>query len=636
MPVNQLLEYLSQWQQRGWIRALDKVFAEFLHAQGEQSAWVLFSAFVCSHQVGRGYTEVALKALLTQPNATLNIPPEQQHNDGVVTPADVIAQLDPETAEQALTNSPNVSTNGSAPAPLVVYQNRHGELGIALYRFWRYEQIISANLQQRMAVIPNVDHGLLKQALATLFEPQQALNWQRLACANSVLQNVSVITGGPGTGKTHTVVRLLTALQHQALQLSGQSLRIALAAPTGKAAARLKESIEQARGGLTKTLNDQAIQQALEHVPSASQTLHRLLAVNPQSRRPGYHTENPLRYDVVVVDEASMIDSEMMQALLQATPPAARIILLGDKDQLASVEAGAVLGNLCQHAEQGHYRPEHAQQLAAVADSAAIPEEYIDAAGPQRLQHVTMLRKSYRSEQDILALAKAVNDADLSRWRSIIKQASNATADAQVATLTLNDFHDATFQQWIVAGFKPFLTALQQVDSETRSDDDVLRVLNTFSEFQLLTALRKGPWGVNAVNQRVTEMIGNSNQLWYHGRPVMVTQNDYGLKLSNGDIGIALRDPESKRLKVAFTSTEGGIKWVLPSRLVHVETAYAMTVHKSQGSEFLHAALVLPDHPSPVLNKALVYTGITRAKKRVTLLGKNLSIVEQLLRSPRR
>ncbi|RUO81093.1 exodeoxyribonuclease V subunit alpha [Idiomarina tyrosinivorans] len=636
MPVNQLFECLKQWQQHGWIRALDKVFAEFLYNQGEQSPWVLFSAFVCSHQVGRGYTEVSVKDLLEQPNALLNLPPEYQPHDGLLTPADIVAQLNPAELERALTASVNVSHNGTSAAPLVFYLNRHDQSGIALYRFWRYEAIISDSLQQRMAVVPSVDESLLKQTLETLFGAEKALNWQRLACANSVLHNFSVITGGPGTGKTHTVVRLLAALQRQALEHADQPLRVALAAPTGKAAARLRESIIKARGELTQQVTDSAIQRALEQVPSDSQTLHRLLAVNPQSRRPNYHSENPLRYDVIVVDEASMVDSEMMQALLQATAISARVILLGDKDQLASVEAGAVLGNLCEQAEDGHYQPEHAARLAAVADSTAIPLAYQDNHGPQRLQHVAMLRKSYRSEKDILALAKAVNQGDLANWRSLVGSAEKATADAQVQTLIVKTLQDHAFQQFVKQGFSPFWTALNQMDGATDTDAAVKEVLERFSDFQLLTALRKGEWGVAAVNQRITEIIGASRQSWYHGRPIMVTQNDYGLKLSNGDIGIAIRDHKSGRLRVAFASIDKHIKWVLPSRLVHVETAYAMTVHKSQGSEFAHAALILPDYPSPVLNRELIYTGITRAKQRVSLVGRNLRIVEPLLQSRNR
>ncbi len=436
---------------------------------------------------------------------------------------------------------------------------------------------------------------------------------------------VSVITGGPGTGKTYTVVRLLTALQHQALTLGLPPLRVSLAAPTGKAAARLTESIENELEQLVQNDKLSSLKDALLSIQPEGKTLHRLLGVKPNSRAFKHNAENPLRTDVVIVDEASMIDIEMMTALLKATPKHARLVLIGDKDQLASVEAGAVLGNLCAGADEGHYHSETAKWLQNIADTPTFPSELIDDNGEERLQHVVKFRKSYRFKGPIADLANAINRQDNAATQQEIEKAKAAEEDYPVNLYEVSSLDDPAFEALIRGSLTLHVRNNADITTDANNINEIAHeALQNLSNFQILTALREGPWGMKAVNQKVGDILGVNANSWYEGRPVMVTKNDYGLKLNNGDIGIALKDPEHGHLRVAFPDQEHGVRWILPSRLTHIETVYAMTVHKSQGSEFKHTVMVLPDHDSPVMSKELLYTGITRAKERLSLVGYKL------------
>jgi exodeoxyribonuclease V alpha subunit len=448
-------------------------------------------------------------------------------------------------------------------------------------------------------------------------------------------------------------VRLLALLQAPAVE-AGMPLRIRLAAPTGKAAARLTESISQQVRTLKVT------EDVREKIPSDVTTVHRLLGSRPGTRHFRHHAGNRLPLDVLVVDEASMIDLEMMANLLDALPAHARLVLLGDKDQLASVEAGAVLGDLCRDAEAGWYSPQTRQWLETVSgenlQASGLQE---DAQGTHPLaQQVVMLRHSRRFGEGsgIGQLARWVNQQQPEEARKLL----SARSHDDVYCLALKGEQDRALERLLLdghgegpQGYRHYLSVLRNqrppLDSpleDSRWIDWAREVLQAFDAFQLLCAVRKGPWGVEGLNQRVTEALLrarliDSDQQWYEGRPVLMTRNDYGLGLMNGDIGIALKLPEQEGpetgkqvLRVAFPRNDGqgGVRFVLPSRLNDVETVYAMTVHKSQGSEFAHTALILPDALNPVLTKELIYTGITRAKDWFTLIESRAGVFEEAVK----
>ena len=619
VTTHTLFEALSQWRDAGWIRSIDLAFVEFLQQAGELSDAVLLAACCVSHQAGRGHTQVNLKALMDAPETLLNLPPENRHAADCALPSELFKQYGLDLTD-ALAASQCVDVNGHGTEPLVLSEHT-----LYLRRYWQYETFIEQSVQARMQDRPVINDELLKSTLAKLFASTENgdINWQRVACANTVRNRFSVITGGPGTGKTYTVVRLLTALQHQALTLGLPPLRVSLAAPTGKAAARLTESIENELEQLMQNDKLSSLKDALLSIQPEGKTLHRLLGVKPNSRAFKHNAENPLRTDVVIVDEASMIDIEMMTALLKATPKHARLVLIGDKDQLASVEAGAVLGNLCAGADEGHYHSDTAKWLQDIADTPAFPSELIDDNGEERLQHVVKFRKSYRFKGPIADLANAINRQDDAATQQEIEKAKAAEEDYPVNLYEVSSLDDPAFEALIRGSLTLHVRNNADITTDANNINEIAHeALQNLSNFQILTALREGPWGMKAVNQKVGDILGVNANSWYEGRPVMVTKNDYGLKLNNGDIGIALKDPEYGHLRVAFPDQEQGVRWILPSRLTHIETVYAMTVHKSQGSEFKHTVMVLPDHDSPVMSKELLYTGITRAKERLSLVGK--------------
>lgn len=449
---------------------------------------------------------------------------------------------------------------------------------------------------------------------------------------------MAVITGGPGTGKTTTVVKLLVLLQQLAMQ-QGQPLSIVLAAPTGKAAARLSLSISQA---LTRLGPSFAISPDLvAQIPAKAQTLHRLLGSGPDRAQFRYHADEPLPLDVLVVDEASMVDVALFAAMLAALPSHARLILLGDKDQLASVEAGAVMAELCRDADVGGYSQATADWLAQLTGQ-SLPAPYVTVSATALEQQVVMLRTSHRfaAHSGIGQLATAVNQGDVAQTLAILQQ-----PPADVTWLACSP-ESAEFGYFLLhgnlltpskQGFAAYLAAVLQPpepDAASQAFDDwAFDVLQQFARFQLLAAVRQGPYGVEQLNQRVATVLARQHLIprtegWYPGRPVMVVQNDYSTGLMNGDVGICLPRYELQagklelRLRVVFpgAAADQQVRWILPSRLPQVETVYAMTVHKSQGSEFQHAVLILPEQGSALLSRELVYTGITRAAQQLSLL----------------
>ncbi|MGM0985112.1 MAG: exodeoxyribonuclease V subunit alpha [Pseudomonadota bacterium] len=670
-----LLDLLFGWAERGWIRDLDAALAHRLaQLAPDGSPGCLLAAMLVSHQAGQGHLLLNLDQARQRPEELITVERDAA-DDAPPTPESLLKQL-PDAWEQQLQAWSAVG-DSQGNQPLVLESGR-----LYLRRYWRHEEQVANAVDQRLGDthghVDEMTGDVLRPVLDRLFPPDDAnadqASSQKLACALGARSPFAVITGGPGTGKTTTVIRLLALLQVRALKTRGTPLRIRLAAPTGKAAARLSESIHDQIDRLDELdLPDAA--QIREAIPSEVSTLHRLLGARPDTRHFRYHRLNPLPLDMVAVDEASMVDIDMMAALLNALPPHARLVLLGDKDQLASVEAGAVLGSLCTHAERGHYRDDVVDWLEA-ATGIRLDPALQDKEGRPLDQAIAMLRHSFRFDDTsgIGQLARAINAGDSRQAMAVL--GSDDYPDVQRIALKRGDErqlmplilegrqHD---HAW---GYRYYLTAIRpQPESPEnehleRSSASIPRpaletnrahwdrwagaILKAHAQFQLLTPLRNGPYGVEALNHRIEQALVRASLIdkpdrathWYEGRPVLVTGNDYGLKLMNGDIGIALQVPvefgqpeKGDTLRVAFPAGDGdgGIRWVLPSRLQHIETVYAMTVHKSQGSEFVHTALVMPDTLSPILTRELVYTAVTRAKKSFTLLSANDSVVEQAI-----
>lgn len=443
------------------------------------------------------------------------------------------------------------------------------------------------------------------ETLDQLIPNNHCVNWQKVAAAVALTRRFSVISGGPGTGKTTTVTKLLASLVTQAQQ-DNKNIAIKLVAPTGKAAARLTESIGQAVQSIGLA------PEVKEAIPTDASTLHRLLGYIPNQVDFRHNKSNPLHLDVLVVDEASMVDLPMMARLLDAVPEHARVILLGDKDQLASVEAGAVLGDICQFTKMG-YSQNQAQQLSQLTGFNLPAQSHNNAVADS----LCMLQKSYRfdARSGIGQLAKAINEGS--------KFKVEAVWDKGFSDIRFHDLSNDSYNAMItmmVNGYRSYL-------GHIHAGDKPEIVLKAFSQIQLLCAMREGDFGVVGLNQRIekalkkSDLIPHGDEIWYSGRPVMVTQNDYGVGLYNGDIGIAMPDPIDQRLRVYFDMPDGSIRGVLPSQLPEHETVYAMTIHKSQGSEFEHTVLALPAEFSPILTRELIYTGVTRAKKKLDLFA---------------
>lgn len=469
--------------------------------------------------------------------------------------------------------------------------------------------LTSANKAEELSVL----NDLVPQAVC--------LNWQKVAAAMAITRQFSVISGGPGTGKTTTVAKLLAALVMQADDAnSGDEVitpNIKLVAPTGKAAARLTESIGLAVQSLPVDPDVRL------RIPTQSSTIHRLLGSVPNQVDFRHHRDNPLHLDVLVVDEASMVDLPMMARLLDALPSHAKLILLGDRDQLASVEAGAVLGDICAFASQGYslQQGQVLSQLTGFNVSGIHLGMHEGNSVSPIADSLCMLQKSYRfhAESGIGKLAKAINDG---KPYDVEKVCQHDFKDINHYPLSAENYQKMINRT--VTFYRDYLDAI-----EHKQDPEV--VLKAFSSVRLLCALREGDFGVVGLNQRIERelvrigKISQTDDTWYEGRPVMITRNDHGLGLYNGDIGIAMIDekvdPNKPHLRVFFEMPDGSIRSVLPSRLPEHETVYAMTIHKSQGSEFEDTLMVLPADFTPILTRELIYTGVTRAKTRLYLFA---------------
>lgn len=643
MSREALLAALNDAVAKRVLRPLDMAFARFIaECDPAASPQLLLMAALTSRQLSDGHPCLNLHALDT-------LADEQEWP----TAWRDLLHAEPLPASPLLAGPDGLPDN----APLVHDQHR-----LYLRRYWQYERRVAEGIEARLGVIA-LPTDTLRQELQRLFPAasQHGVDWARVACALAARSAFSVITGGPGTGKTTTVVRLLGLLQTLHLSENASALRIRLAAPTGKAAARLNASIAKQIAKLDVDAHVRA------SIPQEVETLHRLLGARPDTRRYAYNRQHPLHLDVLVIDEASMIDLEMMAAVLDALPAHARLILLGDKDQLSSVEAGAVLGDLGRRADEAHYDASTAAWLRSVSGDDV--ESHVTGDAQPLDQHIVMLRSSHRFDatSGIGQLAAAVNAGDNTRVSALLGTKSKDVAwisdGTTSASLALDG--NATHFSGDASGHRPhgfrfYLEHLRQTRPPDDADNASYRqwargVLDAFSHFQVLCAVRQGPAGTDRINRDIAAKLLaagliESDRGWYEGRPVMMTRNDYTLGLMNGDVGITLRmrGPDgSLRLYVAFPITrdspyadapddDSHVRCVLPSRLGDTETVYAMTVHKSQGSEFEHTALILPDDAPAMLTRELLYTGITRARSWLSLISSRAALEQALSQRTRR
>jgi exodeoxyribonuclease V alpha subunit len=565
------------------LSALDEHFARSVsRVAGEDRPEVQLAAALVSRDVSNGH--VCLDLARIGERSVL------EDEDGA--PVEGLQWPDVESWLAMLRSSPLVG-DGEVVSPLVL--DSTGRL--YLRRYWQHQSRLAAAIRSRaLPVTPGPDESALQEIVERLFPSGSAVgetDWQRVAALTAARRRFCVISGGPGTGKTYTVVKIVALLTWLA-QRSGGRLRVTLAAPTGKAAARLAESIRRAKSQLDCT------DDVRRAIPEEASTIHRCLgAVRNRLTEFRHHADNPLLTDLVLVDEASMVDVALMTRLVDAIPPQARLILLGDKDQLASVEAGAVLGDICGTGLQlpsirvGEVVPRTGEQLSFDLGRSR--------RSPMR-DCIVELQHSYRydARRGIGALASTILESREHPEVSRVDPAPNG----ELSALLRED---------IVRGFSPYLQArLHQ------------QRLVDFDRFRVLCAHRRGYHGVEVVNAKIERLLADRGLLRvdspsYRGRPILVTRNDYQLNLFNGDVGLLVASEENDDTEAVFVGADGTLRKLSPSRLPPHETVFAMSVHKSQGSEFDEVAVLLPENVSPVVSRELLYTAVTRARSRVTV-----------------
>lgn len=616
-----VLQRLQSWRERGWLGALDLALVRFaMQAQDGLPASLLLALGWLGRLASRGHVCLDLQAFAADRAGFLGWPPQAAQE---LLEAASALPTDAEAAAAAWRQAAPVlacvqAGQPVADAPWVLDGPR-----LYLRRLWLRERAVGVQLAARAAAaVPQAAAGALAPWLDTLFPPAARAagatgpDWQREACARAFERQLTLVTGGPGTGKTYTAARLLVVLQ--ALSAGPEDLRVALAAPTGKAAARLRQSVRAALDTLRGRPGVPA--RALERAAAApSTTLHALLEARPGERRFGRDGRRTLPLDLLLVDEASMIDVELMAALLEALPPGARLVLLGDEDQLASVEAGSVMADLC----------------AAPAASALAAQ-------------TVRLRESRRFGGAIGACARAVQAGPaeaLATLRSIggdgevrLLPLPSGSGEPGRAARAVASAALAGDEGWPTHGH--WLRELGHRPPEPGAFEAWARgLLLGLEAFRVLCAVREGDWGVAGINVAIERLAQQRGWIhrrgeWYEGRPVMVTRNDAASGVFNGDVGLVLRSPRAAAaqgtpaLRAWFLDGDG-LHSVAVGRLPPVETAYAMTVHKSQGSEFTHVLMALPPVAGEVLTRELLYTGITRARERLTIALPDPEVVRE-------
>ncbi|HEY0179205.1 MAG TPA: exodeoxyribonuclease V subunit alpha [Dokdonella sp.] len=569
--------------QAGALREIDLELAQLLaRLDASRADAVALAGAAASAAVGHGHSSVRLARL------------GELFAAGGADPS-ALELPDAARLGAALAASPLVAApDESRATPLVL--GADGRLW--LRRYYEYERRVAAGLRARAAAIEPVDLAVLRGNLSRWLAMSAAVDWQAVAIALGLRSRLAIVAGGPGTGKTTTVLWLLAALLADAHARGRPPPRIRLAAPTGKAAARLGEAVRERK----RTLGlDAALAESIRDDEAA--TVHRLLGYSP-ARGFRYGADAPLDADVVVVDEASMIDLPLVARLVDALRADARLILLGDVGQLASVEAGHVLAAIApDDAHVNRYAPATAAWLR---DATGFAVPLVDGAQTPLGDAFVELRESRRFADagGIGRLARAVRAGD---------------ADAALAELA----GGAAELDWQREGAAASADALaQRYSPEFRriaDCTDAAGALAAAARLRILTALRDGASGCVTINRALEHALGDG-AAWYRGRLVMIAANDYRHALFNGDVGVAWPDADGT-LAVWFAGEDGALRRFAPYTLPAHEPAFAMTVHKSQGSEFDEVAIVLPAAPSRVLGRELLYTAVTRARSRVRVWG---------------
>ena len=501
----------------------------------------------------------------------------------------------------------SVVGDGQQPTPLVLKDEQ-----LYLHRYYQYESSVAKALTARNNALTPPDH--IKDQLVKYFgQSTGAINWQQIAALQSMTQQLIIITGGPGTGKTSTVAKILTMLRE-----NDKDLLIKLAAPTGKAAMRLAASIQQFLVQLPQDRKDA--------IPTRVQTLHRLLGMRNNGRSFRHNHDNPILADFLIVDEVSMVDLAMMHRLLDALPGHTRLLLIGDPDQLPSVDAGNVLADLCRD------RPGFTSKFSTLARELLAVDLPVSKKQHSLSNAMCHFETSFRFSRDrgIGQLADHIQSGN-----------SNLASsdDDEVRVFTLESLSADKLRGAITSYFLEYETLMHD------STFDASALLSKFELTRILCPFRDGDLGVEALNEVIENHLEAKglkpiDQRFYHGRPVIIMRNDYNLELFNGDVGICLNDPEDKQMKTAFIDATGTVKLYLASRLPPHETCFAMTIHKSQGSEFDHVTLILPDPSSPatrqLLTRELIYTAITRARLSIAIYANETTWTGALARSAKR
>jgi len=486
-----------------------------------------------------------------------------------------------------------------------------------LHRYFTYETIILNRIQtlvkNEVVEYPHRIEFIDKHRdfIKNLFKSEESVEnlheeerveWQLVATILGVLNNFTIITGGPGTGKTTTVSKILKVLKHV-----NPDLKIGLAAPTGKAATRLAESLE----GNQPT------------------TIHRMLKAIHGSHHFKHNKENPLNYDIVIVDEASMIDVALFAKLLDAIGPETRLILLGDKDQLASVEAGSLFRDICKTQEQMNLISSKKARMinSFIEDKTKMLSENFISESPVHFlsDHIIELKRSRRfsNNQGIGRLSKAIIYNKIEELKSLFKP----NADPQIL---IDMAYDLDVFQTSISAYESYI-----------KEGNTQIALQKFNEFRVLCAVREGEHGIYKINKNIEFILNKKNLIdnrteFYNNRPIIITKNYYDLGLYNGDIGI-IRPDENNALMAWFEDSEKNLHGILPGLISESETVYAMTIHKSQGSEYDKVLIVLPDNESSqLLTRELLYTAVTRAKSQVTILASEKSLLATTNRSVKR
>ncbi len=590
---------LTIYNNKEYFSEIDIHFARFItRFSGAENPDLFLGAALVSRSTGNG--DICLD--LESTAGTLLV---ERHDDSVTT---MCPSLD--RWRQQLLSSPAVGRPGDA-CPLILDDRDR----LYLYRYWEYEKKLADFIRQRtQGELQDFDPRKLKQSIHRLFPAgsKHQIDWQQVAAVVAILKRFSVITGGPGSGKTFTLAGIISLFLECTHRVKPT---IYLAAPTGKAAARLAESIMAAKQSLDCS---DAIKNC---IPNEVYTIHRLL--KPIADTPYFYRNevNPLTADVVVVDEASMVDLALMSKLVQAMTPDARLLLVGDKDQLSSVEAGSILGDICDRRILHGFTSGFRKKIEELTQSRlGVPVQ--TASSATGLQNcITVLQRSFRFAPDsgIGGLSRTVNHGDENASMAYLQNPDQGSVGWHEVHSEANLRQDLA--RIIAEGYRKYLTI-----------NDPVLAMKDFNRFKILCALKVGPFGVNAINALAEQVLNRMGLIslkqrerypWYRGRPVMITKNDYSLGLFNGDIGVTLVDPKRSgdSLYVYFPNTNGELRRFSPHRLSEHETVYAMTVHKSQGSEFDHIVLLLPEKDYPLLTRELIYTALTRARKTVSVWG---------------